>query len=437
MISQRLTLSVNLTVWLLCATTQEAHAWWSGAGGEAHRYITRDALTNASISVAEYPDLRFAPFKTQLMNASDEESHDIPDENDTQLWMPPAETWFTAGRTEDGLIGALSVYTNYDFNGAYMRIGYELHLVQDTRVPAHIRFCYHGGIWKTDSLEGVAENHFEYGIPTEDWSFQSTDSEKTRTFQYWLSDNMDDDNKNEKADPDDEVDQITRKLIPDGFAEWGVAITDWGTYGQPREGLWNGKVLEELPGRNEGIDYYVGSNTEEGSNGDHYTIVQGQLTLAHNDTLKWMKLRSEQLPPLVPDNAFGSPSISLKIFGPNKPVVVSFTALENRKPKVFVSVLAGSAGIKDVIHNKVWDGGANATIDLLPWSLLPWGGLIISNWNGDTGAGQIADGNHVISIQVSDQDGNSSEKRTRSVKFDKTPPEATITFRNNPKVSYP
>jgi hypothetical protein len=114
-----------------------------------------------------------------------------------------------------------------------------------------------------------------------------------------------------------------------------------------------------------------------------------------------------------------------------------FNALENRKKRVHVSVLAGTSGILDSNSGQYWDGSFIASKDLLPSDPLPWGGLIISKWNGDTRTGQIADGNHVITMQVKDLDGNSSEIRTRSVKFDKTPPEATITFRNSLKDSYP
>jgi hypothetical protein len=416
---------------LLCSLVPlESYAWWSEVES-THSWITRDALPP---TYDQYPDLQVAAFVTQLRKGSNTESHDVPDGTNIQWWVISPEIWFTAGRTPDDKNGAFLAYTNYDFNGAYLRIGYELHLLQDTFVPAHKYFCEHGRwinlLLDVDSLEERAESSFGYGPQITDWSFEFSDTDGPIKFEYWLSDSMDDDNTNEVADADDEW--IGRETVHDGPAAWGVPPTDWGTYGRPELGTFSRRFLEILPGKSEGKDSYY----EVGD----VSIVQGQLQLACNATLERLKERSEKLPPLIPDDEKnGKPNVSLKIFGPNKPVVIDFYAMENRKSMVFISVLAGSAGgIKDNIGaGTIWDGGAYAIRFLEPWDKLPWRSHIICNWSGETATGQINDGIHEISMQIEDRDGNFSEKRTRSVMFDKTKPTGTITINGLPQSSNP
>jgi hypothetical protein len=132
----------------------------------------------------------------------------------------------------------------------------------------------------------------------------------------------------------------------------------------------------------------------------------------------------------MPDDAtHGQPSISAKIFGPNKPVDISFVAMENRKKTVLASIIAGTSAIKDA-SGTVLDGGAASGYDLVSdtsSTALPWHGTIIVSWKGDLGTGQLADGSYTVKMKVKDQDGNDSEERTRPVKYDKTKPTGTIT----------
>ncbi len=440
--SKTLIISLKAAVCLLCTMPGGAHAWFTAWGTDTHWDITKDVLNNhlvdPSLDLArDYPDLVNVNLATQLRNGSHTESHNIPDKDATELWAPPPNKWFYAGRTGDNQIGALASYTNYDFNGAYLRIGYELHLVQDQSVPAHQYFCVHGGAGHLiDDLEDWAELKHDYARTKTPWTFEFEHSEGTNTFQYWLSDSMDDDNTNEVAEGEaDEVDK-DKKPIPDGpDAYSGLTNSVWGTYGRPTWwlNLKGEKVLDEiLPGRNEGKDYFsqIWGNS---------SIVYEQLQEAYDASLALMKERSIALPPLVPDDKTnGKPNISLKIFGPNKPVEISFVAMENRKKTVFVYVLAGTAGgIMDYNSFKVLDGEANATRDLQPWDVLPWRSQIICKWTGDTATGQIDDGNHVITMQVKDQDEKSSEKRNRTVMFDKTKPTGTITITGLPQSSNP
>jgi hypothetical protein len=442
-LSQRFILSFNVVFFILYAVPREAHAWWSiYVGGDTHWDITKDVLDNKLADETlhldvDYPDLLM--FKDELMNGSNTESHNIPDGLATEWWWPSdekIEKWFYSGNKTDGLYGygALFAYTNYVIHSAYMNIGRELHLVQDQSVPAHKLYCCHGETkidW--DDLEKKASLLHFYGEPTEDWTYQFVHSGGVELFQYWLSDAMDDDDQDDVlVDIEDD-----EKTIPDGPThDWGVTNTAWGTYGQPYfynpgDHNYQRVLLEKITGHDEGMDYYIENFDTK--------ILYGQLKLAYIDTLARLKMRSKELPPLIPnDDKYGRPSVSADIFGPNKPIVVDFIAMENRKPTVSVFVLAGVAGgIKDNISGKVWDGGANAKMDLLPSDTFPWKRKIFSNWNGDTATGQIDDGIHEISMQIKDQDTHLSEKRTLSVMYDKTKPIGTITVNCYPKKSYP
>lgn len=179
-VSQRLILSLNIVAFLLCTTPRDALAWWSYyevAASDTHQDITKDVLDNKLADqtlnlAADYPDLLM--FKDELMNGSNTESHNIPDGLATEWWWPDKDvqiqSWFYSGNKTDGLYGygALFAYTNYVIHSAYMQIGRELHLVQDTRVPAHERYCCHGES-KTDwdELEEKASLFHFYGQPTE------------------------------------------------------------------------------------------------------------------------------------------------------------------------------------------------------------------------------------------------------------------------------
>lgn len=433
MTKQRLVLSFNMVLWFALTTMHEARAWFSlDEGGDTHNHITKDALSDTSITKKdEYPDLlRFAE---QLRSGSNTESHNIPDDNQTEWWMPASTNWFTAGITQDGKEGALSQYGKFDFANAYKTMGYELHLVQDESVPAHKKICVHGRWCSTemDELEKWAPLSHSYGppVPEANWSYTFIHTKGTNTFHYWLSDSEDDDDGDDipfgdsNGDSGDENGGSGPDILdgPDGYC--GVENTKWGTYGQPEftiTPLLENRLHEMWPGLDKGKDYF----TQEGND----NILHGQLQLAKNDTLARMKQRSKDLPPLIPDDdTNGKPNISLKFFGPSKPVEISFFAMENRKETVFVSVLADNAdGIKDSISGKVLDGEANATFDLLSWDVLPWRKQIICKWNGDTAAGQIAEGIHEIVMQIKDQDEHLSEKRTRAIIFDKTEPTCTI-----------
>lgn len=89
-VSKRLILSLNIVVFILCATPRDALAWWSVKyGGDTHWDITKDVLNNKLEDETlhldvDYPDLLM--FKDELMNGSNTESHNIPDGLATEWW---------------------------------------------------------------------------------------------------------------------------------------------------------------------------------------------------------------------------------------------------------------------------------------------------------------------------------------------------------------
>jgi hypothetical protein len=414
------------------AVPRAAVAWGTALGSnlDTHHRIAKDVVDN-DIDATTYPDL--VRFKDKLEDGSNTESHDLPDDNNTQWWGngvgPAPETWFYADVQSDGQEGALSLYKKYSFEDAYKEMGFELHCAQDKFVPAHIRRCCHGtrGVYLLDDMEYWAYLFtFGYASSSSPWIYSFAHPGGTSTFEYWLNDSMDDDDRDDiGSDADDEVD-AGGTLIVDGPSAWGVPNTDWGTYGQPPCYLNVDDIpvlLEMLPGRNEGLDYY-------GDISGNAILTREQLKKSYDDTLARIRAHSAELPPMVPDDdTHGRPSISAKIFGPNKPVDVTFVAMENRLKTVIGSMLVGATAIKDTT-GKVWDGGSTATHDLAAdssVSSLPWKDTIAVSWKGDLGAGILADGNHTFKMKVKDQDGNDSEERTRSVKYDKTKPTGAIT----------
>lgn len=418
---RRSILTVGMLV--LSMTVPFANAWFS-SGSYTHEKITDDAIN--AISGADYPDIH--RFAEQLRDGSEiEDSHDILNDGIRgKLWAGDPKKWWEEIGQETGRKGVIPWYSEYNFGTAYEELGYMLHLLQDQDVPAHITYCAHGysGYWM-DDLEWYVwgPTHFGYETTTTPWTF--TDS-KGSNWCYWLDNAMDDDDEdNQSPDPDDETGGGAT-LIVDGPSDvYYVANTAWGTYGYGDYSL----SFDPLPGKNEGKDYF-----------DQYpkeAIGKEQLKKSYNKSFDEMKARSEQLPPLVPDDdTHGKPTLSRKIFGPNKPVDISFVVMENRKETVFVSILAGADPIKDTA-GKVWDGGAEATHNLSEdktVGALPWKDTISLSWKGDLGSDnkKLADGEHTVTIKVTDQDGNTSEERTLTVKYDKTKPRGTISVKVTP-----
>jgi hypothetical protein len=397
---------------------------WDSIGTYTHEKIADDAI--ASLAVGDYPDLH--RFAEQLRDGSEtENSHDLMNDGQIDLWGGDSETWWDAVETGGSRKGVLPWYKEHNFNNAYEMLGYMLHLEQDIDVPAHITYSAHGrtGVFTfhIDGLESYADGaaHFGYASGTTDWQF--TD-QKGYEWKYWLTDSEDDDDEDHDTggfsleDDAGDANDEGSPLIVDGPNAYEVPNTSWGTYGYGDYVF----GFDRVPGLNEGKDAFEDYPKE--------SIGKEQLKKSFDKTVAKLEAKSRKLPPLVPDDAtHGQPSISAKIFGPNKPVDISLVAMENRQKTVLVSILAGAIAIKDTT-GKVWDGSSDASYDLAAdggASSLPWKDTITRSWKGDLGTGQLADGNHTVKLKVKDQDGNDSEERTRSVKYDKTKPSGTIT----------
>jgi len=421
--------TIVLASLLVLAICGVGSSWWPSFAG-THDKITEDALDD--LSASQYPDL--LKFADELRAGSATEAHAPPsvpgsDPEHPHRWFPDPEHWW--GYENGDKPCALERYERYEFAGTYETIGYMLHNKQDLCVPAHIMLCIHTPT-SPDSLEGwVAAGNHDYSSGSTPWSW--FDTTQGTWWYYWLDDEMDDDDEDPSNQPDgsggggDIVDHGGQYdsdwFDPPDPGEPDLRETIFGTYGYGYgdDGLYD----DACPGKNEGRDRFSSEPTPN--------IAYEQLQEAFDDTLYTIKAKSEALPPIIPGfwgslEGYSPLYITEDIFGPELPVQVSFTAMENRKKTVKVSITASGSAIKD-IGGSVWDGGSGATYDLAEcteFGELPWKDEISRTWQGALGSGELSDGTHTIEVQIEDEDGNSSNTRTRTVKYDATEPTASI-----------
>jgi hypothetical protein len=365
--------------------------------------------------------------KNDICGGADTETHNVPDEDDRQLWLPDdahIQKWYNEETHAER--GALLYYVNInDFMESYQRIGKEIHLIQDASVPAHQKYCYHDW-WRFDELELVACGCHGYSDVNVPWTFSCAfyynNEPTTGTFCYWLSDSEDDDDENELSI--DGWDTLATdgplSTLPPNL---DVPPSAWGTYGVPSGFPY---VYEMLPGLNTGLDKF----------GTHINtaIIHKQLKVSFVETTARLRERSIGLPPLIPIVApYGvPPTITPSIFGPHSsPVTIAFTVLENRKPDVKVTIKCDGTAITDNgagPYAKTYDGGENSVITLESGSSwLSWKKQVSITWGGKLASGTLGDGTHTLTIQVEDADTRKSETRSVSVKYDAIAPTGTIT----------
>ena len=410
---------------IILAVTGSIYGWAAKpAPADTHWDITKDVVKVANVPLASYPDLH--KFVKQLCKGSNTETHNIPDNFATQWWAPNPKVWFTAGVTGDGKEGALSKYKKKSFKDAYLRIGYELHLVQDEVVPAHIKYCHHGALpYLVDDMEWWAIALHSYATTTTPWTYTFRHLGGVSTFNYWLDDTQDDDDGDDigAGDANDET-NAAGVIIKDGPTKWGVPNTNWGTYGQPRF-MTIGRIipvrrlLESVPGRDMGIDYY-------GDVSGNISVTYEQLKKAFDATLKRVKERSEDLPPLVYDGSVDKKKIG-KGMASHK---ITFTVEENRKAKVRLEIKLDGNFIKDT-SGTTWNGRAAATKTLSSTAVsdktvLPFRNKDLTiTWN-PSAAAWLSTGNHIITVRAKDKDGHWSKKITIDVIVDLDKPTGTI-----------
>lgn len=366
-------------LFMLIIVMPSAYAWDTAGFLDTHAKIVEDAITELNVA-GEYPDLEL--HKNDIYGGADTETHNVPDDDARQLWLPDdahIQKWYNEETHAER--GALLYYVNInDFMESYQRIGKEIHLIQDASVPAHQKYCYHDW-WRFDELELVACGYHGYSDVNVPWTFSCdfyyNNEPTTGTFCYWLSDSEDDDDGNDL--PIDGWDTLATdgplSTLPPNI---DVPPSIWGTYGVPSGFPY---VNEIIPGLNTGWDEFdTHINT---------AIIHKQLKESLAATKARLKLRSELLPPLIPVVAPCGvpPTITPSIFGPNSSsVTIAFTAMENRKPNVKVTIKCDGTAIKENDsgpYTKIYDGEDHSVVTLesgsswLPWTKnagLSWGG---------------------------------------------------------------
>jgi hypothetical protein len=410
--------------------TPNVDAYWpiydpSFLGG--HRQITRDAID--AINFVEYPDI--LRFKNQLIAGSGTEAHNPPGvPGDEERWFPEAGDWWSKmDDPEPEKKCVLEWYAESNFQNAYKTIGYICHNIQDLTVPAHTCVCIHGlGTGHlSDELEEYAFFHHGYATGNTEWVF----SKNGWAWHYWLSDaDYPDDDDDENGHGDNSPLPDIPDHNGDFKAEWGIPEYAFGTYGfdpsiLPSGGQgWWPVPFGDPPGLNKGQDYFLEQ--------PNASIVHEQLKKAYDDTVTLLKEKSKALPPWVGSVSF-TPS---RFFGPHKPTNISFEIQENRKSLVgiLIFVFPGPMYLKDA-SGAEWSW---RNVYLLPTGLqdmLPWRSVINVLWDGGVIGGELdEDGEYAVeSLVVDNVDNNISSSTSGTIKYDKTPPTATISA----TVTYP
>lgn len=392
-----------------------------------HGKITQDAIHSDDINSDEYPDLY--RFYDDLVSGSNFESHNVPgDRINYQVWAPVPDLWWSS--REKNLTNITDNYDNMEFNAAYTRIGYMLHLYQDEFSPAHEKVCAHGykNIFRargTDDLEMLVWGRwsmFYYGYISSKVNYTFTN--RHGTWQYWLSDQEDDDigGINNQGDnlPDD---PILEKGIVDGPIgdtlkdpdkdNWGLGNDNWGTYG------YGGYLtyVDPLPGRDNGEDFFNEHPNPE--------LPKYKLWQALNKTKEKLIWASKHLPPIIEKR----PTISPMIFGPNSdPVMINFTVVENRTRNVFLYLSVMDVPIRSFAGLPL-NGGSDSVMELYTTKdkkKLPYTRNICIYWKGDLVNGTLDDGEHILRIQVIDGDNIGSTAYYIRFRYDKTSPTGII-----------
>jgi hypothetical protein len=352
----------------------------------------------------------------------------MPGEDNTEWWgcgVGPRETiWFEADeKFKNGKAGALYYYKSENFSEAYKHIGYELHMLQDAFVPAHQAFCYHGAPVVSpdhtiDDMEYWAKFHHSYKTDrTAATAYFFHHSNGDTIFKYYLNDSEDDDDGDDLVnDVSDEVEN--GKLIEDGPTRltwwkektnfiYGVSSSSWGTYGQPEISnliYWN-QLLEMLPGRNEGWDYYGDMN----SGNNTWDWMYECLHESYTNTISRMMKRSRELPPIITgSDPWTPPAVSSLFFGPECETVFSFVVLENRTQNVDINILSDTIPIVDT-GAVTWKEKDTSLLDNPDMTSLPFKKAFSISWKGGLESTTIANGSHAIKVKAIDGDNNEAE----------------------------
>ncbi len=405
-----------------------------------HKRLTKSAI--AQISKTEYADVHF--FQDILIEqANNEDAHKVGNAN---LWAPPAKSWTDLRNAR---------YKANGFQEAYKYLGWQIHLVEDAQVPAHIKQCNHGNrglLVDPDEMEWYTMTHHTevpHGLSDTEWF--GNDAEGHR-WSYWLSDGEDDDSQNEKLgddtwtwiDPNDHskgTKPYNDATTPDGPAEWGIHST-WGTYGK-------GHYPENIiPGNNHGgkdsepFKPFTGIHDDDGDwfeERPRKDIVEDQLFKARETTIKFLQEASDAFPPLVRFFNVAGKKVTKgkKTFvcvGPNKKSEITFQVYENRSQEVGVHLWLQETGA--AIHNSEgshtgkWD--EKNKVQLGQGDQLPWQGHFLLKWGGEAGGSKAKEGRYHLAMSVTDENGNKNPESTES--FDNNKPIPVIIDAKAPRI---
>lgn len=350
---------------------------WNSVGGENHRKLTIDAVTGGEISATEYPDIhKFYGggnwYDDTITDGSGTEaSHNFTYKNSEGNEVTVAHWDITPGYWTEKAEEKYKTrnYMDDGEDSCYYLLGYELHIKQDTSVPAHEFKLYHSG-FDQDEFEYQAdpfqEGTFNYnlsmpaGYPGYEGKFKYqattlTDSDylfipqayrsyfikdaSTGIYYYYtpyfLSDsNDDDDNTETTSDAND-------SSADDGpTSEYPDARKIWGTYGL---GCWEIDATQSniIPGKNDGggwesNSYYEGHDDAgdwfDNSGNQEYKdyMMTSRLKKARDESITVMKAFSNSLPPIVY-------SLDVSYDTTTETVIFSFVIEENRTPDVKVT----------------------------------------------------------------------------------------------------
>jgi hypothetical protein len=357
----------------------------------------------------EYPDIKkvksglFGGIEDWTSGSTDDESaHGKTFDGDAGMYNGgPIDRWW--GVAEYPAYGVLNQYKRFKISrfdsSAYYYLALMAHLVGDQAVPTHAANIHHaepkthiletgyGDNFESDSdrlfpldiagsgvnLGDVApRNYYRYG-EAGTGSLDITQAQLPGWIHHLAS---------------DENYWIQRAgYIGDAFD------IRWGRYGFPDP---------NNPGNIYGVDYY---------NADYDTqnIVRTQVTQAISYTAGVLRAASEKLPPLVKDlQLTGLHDGKIAEVDPAEGTTISFKLMENRKPKVKVTILVYGAGGSELgvlsHEGKTWSGQEET---LPAGSDLPWEKVVtLSGWKGEVGGTPLPDGDYFLKAFAMDEDGN-------------------------------
>ncbi len=367
----------------LLALTLDARvalAWHSTAlfQDSTHQRLLDEGV--GDVSSSQYPDIHLSTLRAQLrLGANSEDSHNDPTIG-VHYWRGSEPLW----RAQ-----AMEEYETFRFTSAYLHLGYAIHVLQDSFVPAHQYVIPHGlqqtiqldpdspGVVFTipsdmvglDGFEEYAQSHHDSSGPGDPITTLFEDPLRGCSARFWYGD--------DESSPDDDV---------------------FGSYG------WNPNGSCDVPTTPNGLDWFTGSRCQVPS-AQRDRVVRNQLYLARKATADDLRTRSVALPPLV-----RSPlRISIGSLGPCDQALVRFEALENRARDVRITLSVGVGGpaLRDTEGN-LWD---DRVVSLSIASELPWGGSFSIPWSGDVASGPLPDGSYTLTLRIVDMDGNTAPAR--------------------------